>query len=286
MRKWIWGGIALTVCSAVGVYLAGCYAANHPNSFFSCCTTAANRVVQSINPVAAVGATVQGAFIPVPTVPALQSEVQPEAVEPIVIETQDEEYHVQVGGFPESFLSGLTPEGFFTPDPPENPEKMPYADELVTTDEPPVTEDGCEHCWMKSMVMEFLRGLAQVMGQGSPEVQVQDEGTSESQEPSSEEANEDTENPTDQPKEDPYYHHQYPSCPYTGACPYPHSYYVPPVRPVETPEPAPQPEPSQPKKKKFSLFNWSFEIMEQQGVDTMECRPTDLPPGPQRGRPY
>lgn len=109
-------------------------------------------------------------------------------------------------------------------------------------------------------------------------------------------------NPNHHPaREDPHYHHHYPSCPYTGRCPYPYHYNIPRVDPVErrssetppTQQPAeiqaeeqqqsstePMPPAKPVKKKKIKKFFFLFigeEACEcQPGVDTMECRPTDL----------
>lgn len=107
-------------------------------------------------------------------------------------------------------------------------------------------------------------------------------------------------NPDQHPaREDPHYHHHYPSCPYTGRCPYPYHYSVPRVDPVERPrseQPSTPPattEPSEPanpmdpmtpkpakpvKKKKKLLFLLIGEAVSDgpYGVDTMECRPTDI----------
>jgi hypothetical protein len=93
-------------------------------------------------------------------------------------------------------------------------------------------------------------------------------------------------------QEDPSYHHQYPSCPYTGQCPYtghcpyPYHYNVPSVpytepvtQPVETSKPKKpakvQPvQPTQPLKPIKEVTPMSD--LETFGVDTMECRPSDL----------
>jgi hypothetical protein len=93
-------------------------------------------------------------------------------------------------------------------------------------------------------------------------------------------------------QEDPSYHHQYPSCPYTGQCPnpghcpYPYYYNVP---SVPYTEPAPQPaqpaeiikpkkpakvKPTKPGKPVQEITPMSD--LETYGVDTMECRPTDV----------
>jgi hypothetical protein len=96
-------------------------------------------------------------------------------------------------------------------------------------------------------------------------------------------------------QEDPNYHHQYPSCPYTGQCPYtghcpyPYHYNVPSVPHTET---VPQPEIAKPKKpaknkpaqpvqppakptKPVQKIDPMLDL-ETFGVDTMECRPSDV----------
>lgn len=114
------------------------------------------------------------------------------------------------------------------------------------------------------------------------------------------EAQESGANPNHHPaREDPHYHHHYPSCPYTGRCPYPYHYNIPRVDPVErrsnetqptqpaeiqaeeqqqsSVEPMPPVKPSKVKKKKFLFLLIGEEASEcQPGVDTMECRPSDL----------
>ncbi|MBM4073617.1 MAG: hypothetical protein FJ271_32560 [Planctomycetes bacterium] len=100
-------------------------------------------------------------------------------------------------------------------------------------------------------------------------------------------------------REDPHYHHHYPSCPYTGHCPYPYHYNIPrvdpvqrrsnetqPTQPAEThaeeqqapPEPMPPVKPVKKKKKLFFLLIGEAvsDCACQPGVDTMECRPSDL----------
>jgi hypothetical protein len=79
-------------------------------------------------------------------------------------------------------------------------------------------------------------------------------------------------------QEDPHYHHQYPSCPYTGHCPYP--YHVPVVTPVTSPRPAkPKKKPEhvthKPVKKTVFILN-GLEYTIHPDIDTMECRPSDI----------
>jgi hypothetical protein len=93
-------------------------------------------------------------------------------------------------------------------------------------------------------------------------------------------------------QEDPSYHHQYPSCPYTGQCPYtghcpyPYHYNVPSVpytEPTQQPVNVTKPKkptkvkPVQPTKpvKPVEKVDPMVEL-ETFGVDTMECRPTDV----------
>ena len=93
-------------------------------------------------------------------------------------------------------------------------------------------------------------------------------------------------------QEDPNYHHQYPSCPYTGQCPYtghcpyPYHYNVPsvpytetaptpseiakPKKPVKT-KPTKPAKPAKPVEKIDPMLD-----LETFGVDTMECRPSDV----------
>jgi hypothetical protein len=94
-------------------------------------------------------------------------------------------------------------------------------------------------------------------------------------------------------REDPYYHHQYPGCPYTGQCPYPHHYNLPPVTPPAAP--SKKGEKSSPHSHlildEWHTVQWTQLQSAEAGiknlmagvnavhpeVDTMECRPTDLP---------
>jgi len=91
-------------------------------------------------------------------------------------------------------------------------------------------------------------------------------------------------------REDPYYHHQYPSCPYTGQCPYPHNYNLPPVT-----EPMKKSKPDEQSRlilDEDRIMQWTQAATTDAGVkalmanidsvlhgdiDTMECRPTDVP---------
>jgi hypothetical protein len=93
--------------------------------------------------------------------------------------------------------------------------------------------------------------------------------------------------------EDPYFHHQYPGCPYTGPCPYPHRYRLPPVTPPV--KPSPRQEKSSQRSHLIGdethIMPWSV-LLETRAIDwsstedgrthpeidTMECRPTDVPP--------
>ncbi len=107
--------------------------------------------------------------------------------------------------------------------------------------------------------------------------------------PRSQEEQDSTTPPDGQPaplQEDPAYHHHYPSCPYTGRCPYPYHYSVPRVEPVNPPraeeqEPKSKPpvkpmKPLKPVKKKFLLLFMGEMDFCHPDVDTMECRPTDI----------
>ena len=93
-------------------------------------------------------------------------------------------------------------------------------------------------------------------------------------------------------QEDPSYHHQYPSCPYTGQCPnpghcpYPYYYNVPsvpyteptsqPAQPAEIikPKKPAKVKPTKPGKPIPEVIPMSD--LETYGVDTMECRPSDV----------
>jgi hypothetical protein len=90
-------------------------------------------------------------------------------------------------------------------------------------------------------------------------------------------------------REDSSYHHQYPGCPYTGHCPYPYHYNVPPVQnpapPQEKPVSKPESMTAKPIGKKESFIKNGLELVVHPDVDTMECRPTDLPEGEDSG-PY
>lgn len=86
-------------------------------------------------------------------------------------------------------------------------------------------------------------------------------------------------------RQDSHYHHHYPSCPYTGGCPYPYHYNVPRVDPPAATAPAAEEQeppaelvkPVTPvKKKKVMWFMGEFMSINQPAVDTMECRPTDI----------
>jgi hypothetical protein len=93
-------------------------------------------------------------------------------------------------------------------------------------------------------------------------------------------------------QEDPNYHHQYPSCPYTGQCPYtghcpyPYHYNVPSVPYTETaPKPSEIAKPKKPAKAKPTKPAKPAKPVEKIdpmldletfGVDTMECRPSDV----------
>jgi hypothetical protein len=85
-------------------------------------------------------------------------------------------------------------------------------------------------------------------------------------------------------RQDPHHDHHYPSCPYTGRCPYPYHYNIPRVDPpaprhqdAEEQEPMAEPvKPPKPVKKKFLWFMGNDMGLCQPGVDTMECRPDDI----------
>jgi hypothetical protein len=286
MGKWILGGIALTVCSAVGVYFAACHAVDHPGSIVSC-SSVASQIVQVVNPSSMVGAVVNAVANPVAFV---ASDLVAEAVEPIVIEGNDEESSCPLQSILHFLTAGTSeitaPEDITILGAKPMPESMPYADEDTSEDEAQTQDDCCADCWLKSFVTVVLGELAEVLSQGSPEVQVEEQGSDETQEDASSEESAD---PANLPRmqEDPYYHHHYPSCPYTGRCPYPGSYVPPVVRPVEpvTPPQPTTPQAPTPPKKKFSLFGASSRVAHPE-VDTMECRPTDLPRPTLPRRPY
>ncbi len=312
MSKLIWGGIALTGCVAVGLYVAARHATSYPESLFSRCVSVASVMARGCNPVAAVHGIAQG--------DAETSETGGVAggglVEPIVIEKPGANAQPEVinqfrpGAFVDSPEGNFTPdleiplqdlEPVIHPDLPvaldKNPHYMPYADEEPTTSEPPAGEafipdlserepaadDDCcrESCgWWKACLLHLMERLGLWMGHG-PEVVPAQEEAAEPQEPfAEEEPAETTEGP---PYHDRYHHHHYPSCPYTGACPYPYHYPLPRVQPVETPRPDSQP--AEPKKPKTTSF-FDFFFPPHGDVDTMECRPSDVVTPPEPRRPF
>src|SRR5262249_37670428 len=118
-------------------------------------------------------------------------------------------------------------------------------------------------CWFHYLVKRLCSALGEPNNPSDPEVNEGDE---------SQEGDK-----TDPPQEDAYhhYHDHYPSCPYTGGCPYPHRYpVVLPSAPAPEPVPAPLPKPK--KKANMSLLDDEPGTVHAD-VDTMECRPTDLP---------
>ncbi len=76
-------------------------------------------------------------------------------------------------------------------------------------------------------------------------------------------------------REDPNYHYHYPSCPYPGNCPYPYHYQLPPVPPVRPVQPQRESPPE--RDRPHRQISYFTPDMEGAGVDTMECRPSDLP---------
>src|SRR5262245_57663246 len=125
MRKLMWGGIALIVCSAVGVYLVALYAAENRSSLVARSATGVLNAVAfgSVRP--AVPETTFETLPPI-TPPAAQEE---DPVEPIVIEHNGPPAHELIRRFPNDEL----------PEPPPQadpvlpaPERMPYADEEST----------------------------------------------------------------------------------------------------------------------------------------------------------
>jgi len=276
------------------------------------------------------GRPVRGAGLPIPAPEMPADEQQeaplaerPEVVESIVVEEVDEReaaVPAPAGQTAEPARLPEEPDGFTPPaddsDLPRLPTTMPYADD----DEVEVQESGtqadaaCMTEFLKMLVQNHgtkpcpscSRGLVQsvvdcvkeMLGQdtdSAEQVEVPAEPVQVSPAPGGaggEEAQENGKGPNSGSgfREDPYYHHQYPSCPYTGQCPYPHNYNLPPVT-----EPMKKSKPDEQSRlilDEDRIMQWTQAATTDAGVkalmanidsvlhgdiDTMECRPTDVP---------
>jgi hypothetical protein len=311
MRKWIWGGTALVVFAAVGVYLAANYAATHPDSWLGRSANLAQFVSQRCSPLLAIGrapATQAKVIQPAADNPEDAGQVvdgMPQAVEQpevIVVGEPAGRFNDNLEPVPEADKS--------VPPPPRCPEIdhltpdfMPYADD----DREPPQADCCKDCcsgwffaWFSGRtgcakggecakscgIVQFcldqladcLRSLQGLNG----EAQEGFDGASGEEGQEMTDAFDQYGLPRCQ--EDPYHQHHYPSCPYTGRCPYPYGASYP-----QSPRPdynrvAPRgqsPERQGRKPKKAASVSDLQPTLEQpkprQTLDTLECRPGDGP---------
>ena len=146
-----------------------------------------------------------------------------------------------------------------------------------------------ESCGLMQGIYAWVKRLAYAIGFGSPAETEIEPPIIDVSDPAQVDEPSQTESPYGLPamREDPNYHHHYPSCPYTGQCPYPNRYQAPatPVaQPVET-----SPKPPKPEKKLRQHSSWFVPVptySEHSDVDTMECRPTDVPHQWRATRPF
>jgi hypothetical protein len=327
MRKMIWCGGVVLFAGVCAVYFAAYYAAENPDSLVARCARAAYYVGMRCNPLvllnqrpaeqAFAGRPVPGAGLPLPApeIPGEEPEEaplqQPEAVESIIVEDTDPVASVPVGQTAEPARIPEDDAGLAPAD--DNVEKlpltMPYADE----DDADVDAagfgcacmtgffkqllQGSEQCkkerpacnGLMESVVEFVRELLGQDGDAMEEAEVPADPVQIGPGPDGEEAQDSRAlpNPNSGLREDPYYHHQYPGCPYSGPCPYPHSPVLPPVTKPSKKSNQPRPQ-SHLNVNEDRIMQWTTEaaftsiLNHPEGivhpeVDTMECRPTDVP---------
>jgi hypothetical protein len=277
----------------------------------------------------AAGKPIAGAGLPIPAPEIPEHEQQepmaerPEIVESIVVEDVDREPAAPAGQTVEPARiqedSDFGPPAAGDDDVDKLPVAMPYADEdeelgfetecarmtdffkrLVDGKEPCSKNcPSCTQCLVQSIV-DCVKGLLGLDGDSSEQAEAPPDPVEVAPgagQPNNEEAQEIRPGPTSGAgfREDPY-HHQYPGCPYPGACPYPYRRILPPVTPPVAPsknteQPAAHSHVSlnearilqwqwtQLNSPETGIKNWvnSLDLMTQPGIDTMECRPTDVP---------
>jgi len=332
MRKILWGALAVLVCSTVGIFAAGRYAAMHPDSSLGRWAQAVYQVAWRSNPLAAVksapasqdpiaapGKPVPGACFPIPAPeirvdehqepPLAEPGERVEVVETIVVDAGDDRPEQAPLPQPQAIRTKPPVNDFPTeralPEDSQEfdrlPELMPYADDTDEQDGAPrdcdcmnrflswllgdsETKD-CPACGssLVSCVVDFVKDL---FGEESNA----DQGVQAPAEPQpAEEAQErrsDSNPASPSFREDPNYHQQYPGCPYSGQCPYPHHFQVPKVSPPRPQKPAVKPGPNTEGNPGVSgLSPPGSRLLRQSTVDTMECRPADLA-GADYDRPF
>jgi hypothetical protein len=316
MRKVIWCSTAAVVFGTAAVFLAAYYAAQHPASFLGRCAHlgyqlgvrcnplvfVGNRAPDHREPVAQPGKPIADACFPIPEPEILGDEHQeppladlpPEVVEPIVVDAEDDTDD-SVQAPPVQSEHGTSSDNARPDSPPavnKDEEKLPPA--MPYTDDDSKDMASLSDCACMSRVFRWVmqkdntagngsapsspcgnRSLAQCIMDCLKQLNDENTGTGESAAVPADPVSNDESQENAAPhkpgaadlREDPNYHQQYPSCPYTGGCPYPHQYTVPKVQPTETPKTSPR----------DNNVSTDPDNVVHAEVDTMECRPTDLP---------
>lgn len=242
MRNWVWGGFALAVFAGAGVYLAADHSVRHPDSFVGRCAISALKLGSQVGPIVLNRAT---SAVPwrglsqrqttLPDKPVCRYYDVPVACmppadgfEPIVVEVEPVSQNEYVEPVIFSTASRTVA---------ATPTLMPYAAD--EGDEPcegtcVLEWLGCDQscCQLFSNCMKALRVVTGI--EQSVQVEVIDETDDETvEQPQAPEQPETIpltpeqssgieEIPYGRMQEDPYHHHHYPCCPYTGRCPQPY----------------------------------------------------------------
>jgi len=289
MRTRFWVGIALMICTAAGLWL---YAKR--SSQETLVANAAKPVGQSAVVNIAPVPSAPGLRASAPIFEPLPTPADAEPIEPIVVEMRDE--RVSPPSRSDGILNatdGEACEPIISTPLEAPPAYMPYADEDTTSVplncrtvrsetgtcrgswgwlsscEEPATSGACDCC---TWIMELINKFASVL---SPTAPVEGPPVDGEAQELPMDLRERLGLPT--MREDPNYHYHYPSCPYPGNCPYPYHYQLPPVPPVRPAVPQRESPPAPERDKPHRQISFFTPDMEGAGVDTMECRPSDLP---------
>jgi hypothetical protein len=294
MRKRFWTGVALMVCTAAGVWL---YARRASEETLIAC--AVKPVGQTAAAEIAPTPAVVGSGASHPVFEPLPTAADVETIEPIIVEAREEPRvspPFRIGGILNSGEEEICEPIISTPlEAP--PAYMPYADEplgstplvgaaiasestacpgswgwLCSQEEAPSCPCTCT-CTCGAWIMDLVNKFASVLCPPAP-VEGPPPPDGEAQEPPM-----DLRERLGLPslREDPNYHYHYPSCPYPGNCPYPYHYQLPPVQPVRPMLPQRESPPAPKRGEPHRQISYFTPDMESAGVDTMECRPSDLP---------
>jgi hypothetical protein len=277
MQKYLWGGAALIVVAAAGVYVASDYFLRHPQSVMVRAGGALSSVVVNSNPLSVMNRATTGTDAvrdeadAAPVKPVFSEDAE-ETIEPIQVES--------VASAPVPTEADGTEASEWLPGPEEGPSEppkpMPYAEV-----DPSELGLMCPIEELIDLVRQAAAQCKQVLddkayvGRGC-ETEVLEVM------PEEEAADDEAETPLPEQTAEPNYYHHYEGCTrMNGGCPYPHS-VLPPQSPVEIP--AVDPKPAKIKKIHKSVDKTSCNSLLRTSerrsysmpiLDTMEFRPSD-----------